>query len=143
MATVTQGRRRRVMVPVPFDPDEAWGSEAWSTPAAGTVNGMGLRAVVEPLDDGWEIVLGLAWRRDRGIAPGDRVEVVLSPEGPQREDLSPDLAAALAVEPAAAAFFDGLTSTVRRTCAGSTARSVGPSFVRSGSRWSWASWRPG
>ncbi len=59
------------------------------------------------------MVLGPAWRRDCGIAPGDRVEVVLFPEGPQREDLAPDLAAALAAEPAAAAFFDGLAQFYR------------------------------
>ena len=100
------------MVPVPFDPDEAWGAKR-EHPVAGTVNDMGVRAVVEPLGDGWGIVLGPAWRRDCGIAPGDRVEVVLLPEGPQREDLAPDFATALASEPAAAAFFDGLAQFYR------------------------------
>ena len=74
---------------------------------------MGVRAVVEPLDVGGGIVLGPAWGRDCRIAPGDRVQVLLSPEGPQPEDLAPDIAAALTAEPAAAAFLDGLAQFYR------------------------------
>ena len=72
-----------------------------------------VRAVVEPLGDGHGIVLGAAWRRDCGIAPGDEVAVVLVPEGPQRADLSPDVAAALDAEPAAGAFFDSIAQFYR------------------------------
>jgi len=95
------------MVPVPFDPDGVWGSKP-EHHVAGTVNGMGVRAVVEPLGEGLGIVLGPAWRRDCGIAPGDKVSVELSPEGLQRADLAPDVQQALAAEPNAAAFFDSL-----------------------------------
>ena len=70
---------RRVMVPVPFDPDAEWGPKPQHH-VTGTVNGRGVRAVVEPLGDGRGIVLGAAWRRDCGVEPGDRVSVVLSPE---------------------------------------------------------------
>jgi hypothetical protein len=101
------------MVPVPFDPDAAWGSKPEHR-VSGTVNGMNVRASVEGLSDGFGIVLGPAWRRDCGIAPGDVVEVVLAPEGPQRDDLAEDVRAALEAEPAAAAFFDGLAQFYRR-----------------------------
>lgn len=111
-ATVTQDRRRRVMVPVPFDPDLVWGPKPMH-PVAGTVNGMGVRAVIESLGGGWGFVLGAAWRRDCGVAPGDRGAVVLFPEGPQRDDLAPDIAEALSAEPGAAAFFDGLAQFYR------------------------------
>lgn len=110
---MTADERRRVLVPVPFDPDEAWGAKP-EHPVHGTVNGMGVRAVVEPLVGGHGILLGPAWRRDCGIAPGDEVTVVLAPEGPQRDDLAPDIAAALAAEPDAAAFFDSLAQFYRR-----------------------------
>ena len=112
-ATVVGNAKRRVLVPLPFAPDDAWGHKP-SHPVAGSVNGMGVRAVVEAIDDGWAIVLGPAWRRDCGIAPGDEVDVVLYPEGPQRDDLAEDIAAALAAEPDAAAFFDGLAQFYRR-----------------------------
>jgi hypothetical protein len=112
-AVVTKDSRRRVLVPVPFDPDEVWGTKR-EHQVHGTVNGMGVRAVIEPLGDGHGILLGPAWRRDCGIAPGDNVDVVLAPEGPQREDLAPDVAAALEAAPAAGELFDSLAQFYRR-----------------------------
>ncbi|HYZ97267.1 MAG TPA: YdeI/OmpD-associated family protein [Acidimicrobiales bacterium] len=112
-ATVTTDGRRRVLVPVPFDPDEAWGAKPEHR-VHGTVNGMGVRAVVEPLGHAHGILLGPAWRRDCGIGPGDTVDVVLAPEGPQRADLAPDVDAALEAEPEAGAFFDSLAQFYRR-----------------------------
>jgi hypothetical protein len=111
-AVVTSDERRRVLVPLPFDPDQAWGAKP-KHHVTGTVNGMGVRAVVEALADGHGILLGPAWRRGCGINPGDRVEVVLKPEGPQREGLAPDFASALEGEPAAAEFFDSLAQFYR------------------------------
>lgn len=112
-ATVIKNAKGRVLVPLPFAPDDVWGPKP-AHPVAGSVNGMRVRAVVEPIEDGWGIVLGPAWRRDCGVAPGDVVDVVLEPEGPQRDDLPADLAAALAAEPAAATFFDGLAQFYRK-----------------------------
>jgi Bacteriocin-protection, YdeI or OmpD-Associated/Domain of unknown function (DUF1905) len=109
---VVRDGRRRVLVPVPFDPDRVWGAKR-AHHVTGTVNGMGVRAVIEPLGVGYGILLGPAWRRDCGIAPGDEVSVVLLPEGPQRDDLAPDVAAALAAEPTAAPFFDSLAQFYR------------------------------
>jgi len=40
--------------------------------------------------------------------------VVLEPEGPQREQLAPDVAAALEAAPEAAAFFDSLAQFYTR-----------------------------
>ena len=111
-ATVIKNAKGRVLVPLPFAPDDAWGHKP-AHPVAGSVNGMGVRAVVEPIDGGWGIVLGPAWRRDCGIKPGDAVDVVLEPEGPQRDDLADDIAAAMAAEPDASAFFDGLAQFYR------------------------------
>lgn len=109
---VTTDARRRVLVPVPFDPDDVWGAKP-EHHVAGTVNGLGVRAVIEPLGDGGGILLGPAWRRGCGIGPGDEVDVVLAPEGPQRDDLAPDFAAALEAEPHAGAFFDSLAQFYR------------------------------
>jgi hypothetical protein len=111
-AVVTTGAKKRVMVPVPFDPDDAWGPKP-EHHVAGSVNGMGVRAVLEPLDDGLGFVLGPAWRRDCGVAVGDTVEVELHPEGPQRNDLEPDLRAALGANPVAAAFWDSIAQFYR------------------------------
>lgn len=109
---VTRGRR--VMAPLPFDPDDVWGQRPQHH-VAGTVNGRSVRAVVETLDDGWGILLGPAWRRDCGIAPGDSVMVTLAPEGPQLDDLADDLRAALGAEPAANEFWLTLAQFYRRS----------------------------
>ena len=103
----------RVVIPVPIDPDEAWGPKPVHH-VAGTVNGMDVRAEVEQIDDGWAIRMGPAWWRDRCVAAGDTVTVVLAPEGPQREDLAPDVAAALEDDPVAGAFFDSLAQFYRK-----------------------------
>jgi uncharacterized protein YdeI (YjbR/CyaY-like superfamily) len=54
------------------------------------------------------------WRRDCGLAPGDAVTVTLALEGPQQDELAEDLAAALAAEPKAAAFWDDLAQFYRK-----------------------------
>ncbi len=112
-AVVAAGANKRVVIPLPFDPDAAWGRKLVHR-VGGTVNGMRIRAVIEPFGDGLGIAVGAAWRRDCGLGPGDEVAVVLAPEGPQRDDLAPDIAAALEAEPAAGEFFDSLAQFYRR-----------------------------
>jgi Bacteriocin-protection, YdeI or OmpD-Associated/Domain of unknown function (DUF1905) len=102
-----------VYVPLAVNPDDVWGAKVEHR-VAGTVNGMGVRASIERLGDGFAIVLGSAWRRDCGLVSGDVVAVVLDAEGPQRDDLAPDVAAALAGSPRAGAFFDGLAQFYRK-----------------------------
>jgi len=63
--------------------------------------------------EGGGILLGPAWRRGCGIAPGDQIEVVLHPEGPQRDDLAPDVRAALEASPASGEFFDAFAQFYR------------------------------
>jgi len=111
-ATVTVDAKGRTHVPVPFDPDEAWGPKPRHL-VTGTVGGCGLRGSVDPTAGGHEIVLGPVWTRDSGPPSGATVEVTLLPEGPQRADLAPDLAAALEADPEAAAFFDSLAQFYR------------------------------
>ena len=111
-AVVVTGPKQRVMVPVPFNPDVAWRSRP-EHHVAGSVNGMGVRAVLEPLDEGLGFVLGPAWRRDCGVSVGDTVEVELHPEGPQRDDLAPDLRSALDADAEAAAFWDSIAQFYR------------------------------
>jgi len=112
-AVVFAGAKDRVLVPVPFDPDTVWGGKLRHH-VTGTVNGMGVRAVIEDVGGIKGFVLGAAWRRGCGIGPGDTVSVVLGPEGPQRDGLSDDVATALAASPAAGEFFDSLAQFYRK-----------------------------
>ena len=113
VSTVVSASRGRVVVPLNFDPDAVWGPKQIHR-VRGTVGGHDVRGAVEPFDGGAAIALGPAWLRDRAVALGQTVEVTLEPEGPERADLAEDLAAALAAEPAAGAFFDSLAEFYQR-----------------------------
>jgi hypothetical protein len=100
-------------VPVPFDPDEAWGAKGVHH-VNGTVNGCRVRVTIAPGDSGWAFTLNPARMRGMGIEAGSEVLVELAPEGPQRGDLAEDIAVALAATPAAGAFFDTLAQFYRK-----------------------------
>ncbi len=110
--TVRVDKQGRTHVPVPFDPDDTWGPKSRHH-ITGTVDGSGVRGVITTEGDSCVLVLGPVWTRDCRPTTGAPVEVVLEPEGPQRGDLAPDVAAALDVAPDAAAFFDSLAQFYR------------------------------
>ena len=111
--TVATAERGKLLVPVPFDPNRVWGAKQRHH-VAGTVNGARVRAVLEPVGDGFGFTLGPASPASCGIAVGDEVTVEIAPEGPQRDDLAEDVAEALAADPDAGAFFDSLAQFYRR-----------------------------
>ncbi len=111
--TVAATGRDSLLVPVPFNPDEAWGTKPRHH-IAGTVNGVRVRAVIEAVGDGFGFTLGPKSPSRAGLVAGDEVAVDIAPEGPQRDDLPEDVAEALAANPKAAAFFDSLAQFYRR-----------------------------
>lgn len=110
--TIVTGPDGRAYLPVPFDPDAAWGPKA-THHITGTVNGVRIRGPIGTFAGNRGVGIGASWLRDCTLAPGDSVHVTLAPEGPQREDLSEDIAAALAANPEAGAFFDSLATFYR------------------------------
>ena len=108
---VVVDRRGRTQVPIPFDPDQAWGLKP-RHPVTGSVDGRSMRGIIEKRENGPVIALGPAWTCDP-LRDGAEVDVVLEPEGPQRADLAPDIAAALDAAPVAAAAFDALAQFYR------------------------------
>ena len=110
---VAAGPSDRAVIVVPFNPDEVWGAKA-EHPVNGTVGGCRVRVRLSSGDIGWGFTLNPARMLDMGLAVGDEVVVELAPEGPQRADLAEDISAALAANPAAAAFFDTLAQFYRK-----------------------------
>jgi hypothetical protein len=110
---VAAAGRGKLLVPVPFDPDQVWGAKQRHH-IGGTVNGIRVRAVIEPRGDGFGFTLGRTSPAGCGVAAGDEVTVEIAPEGPQRDDLAPDVAAALAADSDAGAVFDSLAQFYRR-----------------------------
>jgi Bacteriocin-protection, YdeI or OmpD-Associated len=119
-AHVTADASGRAVIPIPFDPDEAWGAKAFH-PVGGTIQtaaglscGRRLRGRLTSDGGQWVFTLNPTWMRGTGVAVGDEVIAEFEPEGPQRADLAPDIASALEASPEAAAFFDTLAQFYRR-----------------------------
>jgi Bacteriocin-protection, YdeI or OmpD-Associated/Domain of unknown function (DUF1905) len=110
---VAAGPDGRPVIAVPFDPDQAWGAKA-EHHVGGTIGGQRVRGTISAGSSGWMLPLGPRCIRDGWVAVGDEVMVELTPEGPLRQDLAEDIAAALAANPAAAAFFDTLAQFYRK-----------------------------
>ena len=102
----------RVVIALPFDADQEWGKKQRHH-IIGSVNGHAIRGALGVQENQLCMILGDAWRRDTGVQPGDTVEVILSPEGPQAGQLPEDIEAALGQEPEARAFFESLATFYR------------------------------
>jgi hypothetical protein len=113
-ATLAASSRGGAYVRIPFDPDQVWYPKSLHR-VGGTINGMRVRAIIEPDGDSWGFTLGAAWLRDcHAVRIGDEVTVEVVPEGPQRGDLADDVAEALEANPDAGAFFDSLAQFYRK-----------------------------
>jgi hypothetical protein len=112
-AEIAAGPGDSAVITMPFDPDEAWGAKA-DHPVGGTIDGCRFRARLYPAGSGWVLTLAPKRLLGMGLAIGDAVAVEVAPEGPQRGDLADDIAAALAADPAAGAFFDTLAQFYRK-----------------------------
>jgi hypothetical protein len=112
--TVIAKSGSRIFVPIPFNPNEVWGVKQRHH-ITGTVNGHKVRGSLGSDGKQYFLPLGAAWRRDCGINAGDKVDVILAPEGPQSESLSADVSDALDAEPQAKAFFESLATFYRNT----------------------------
>jgi hypothetical protein len=112
--TVAAKLGARIFLPIPFNPNDVWGMKQRHH-ITGTVNGYSVRGPLDSDGDQYFLPLGAAWRRDCGIEAGTKVDVVLSPEGPQSESLSPDIISTLDADPNAKAFFESLATFYRNT----------------------------
>lgn len=112
--TVIAKTETRTFIALPFNPNEVWGVKRRHY-ITDSVNGYGVRGSLGSDGTQYFLPLGAAWRRDCGLEAGARVEVVLSPEGPQSESLSLDVASALNAEPQAMVFFESLATFYRNT----------------------------
>jgi hypothetical protein len=116
-AVVVEGRPRGgISVRLPFDPVDAWGDrDAYYV--CGTLGAQSYRGRLDGEPGSWRLDLGPSWCRAPGFGPGDEVELVMAPEGPQSFSMGDDIAAAFAAEPAAARSFDSMASFYRNNAA--------------------------
>ena len=102
-----------VSIPFPFEPAEVWGPRD-RYHLTGTIEGVKTRPTLVHRDGAWLIELGQKSGCAALLTDGQSVAVELSPEGPQADQLAPDVADALAARPAAQAAFDGLATFYRK-----------------------------
>ncbi len=100
-------------VELPFAPHDAWGARPRYA-VTGTINAIPVRGTLGASGQDYFLRLGAAWLRDGGVAPGDKVSVVLALEGPQEDTIAADIARALSENRKAKAFFDGLPTFYRK-----------------------------
>ncbi len=103
----------RVTIPFPFEPAETWGARD-RYHLTGTIGGIKVRPVRVRRDGRWLIELGPTSPSAAPLTDGQMVTVELWPEGPQAEQMAPDIAEALAARPRAQAAFDGLATFYRK-----------------------------
>lgn len=112
--TIELGGKTATGFQVPAEVVEGFG--AGKKPAVRvTVNDHTYRSTVAPRGGSYLVPLSAENREAAGVAAGDEVDVDLELDTAPRELAVPtDLAEALAREPAARAFFDGLSYSQRR-----------------------------
>ncbi|MBB6053636.1 YdeI/OmpD-associated family protein [Armatimonas rosea] len=108
-------RGKSVALPIPFDPDDTWGQKERHD-VAGTVDGHTIRGVLKADRDGVVLPLGPTWLKDAGLVVSEatEVEVELSPEGPQLDNLAADFREALLANPEACAYFQAIPTFHRK-----------------------------
>ncbi len=109
--TVTAAGGRGVIA-LPFDPEKVWGPRGRYV-VTGTIGGCPWRGTLEPLGDGFAVGVDGVPTENRPDV-GATVEVVLAAEDPQADNVAADIASALAADPDALAFFEGLAGYYRR-----------------------------
>ena len=102
-----------IAISLPFDPSAAWGDRD-RYDVTGTINGQKVRGKLLPRAGGHALELGPAWCRAETVTAGAAVVVLLAREDPQVGTMAPDIAAALAAEPAARRFFESLPTFYRK-----------------------------
>jgi bacteriocin resistance YdeI/OmpD-like protein/uncharacterized protein DUF1905 len=115
---IFQGRANRttsggVTILFPFDPAEAWGPRD-RYHITGTIGGIRVRTTLVYRAGSWHIDLGPKSGSAAPLTDGETVDVEVWPEGPQSEQLAPDIAEALAARPRAQSAFDGLATFYRK-----------------------------
>ena len=112
-ATVEPRSTGGIAIRLPFEPDTVWGDKDRHH-VAGTIEGIPVRGSLVRHDEAPYLELGPAWCRPGAVSAGDRVAVRLEPEGPQLDDLGPELRAALEADPAARRAFESLATFYRK-----------------------------
>lgn len=112
---VEAGERGRVFITIPFAPQDKWGKKSRHF-VKGTVNATAFSGSLGTRGGIHFFPINKELQETAAIGPGDTVTVVIEPqEAASSSELPEDLDKALAKEPAARKFLDGLSAFYRNT----------------------------
>ena len=112
--TILAGDRGRVFINLPFDPAAVWGKQKRHY-VKGTINDFPFASSLGVSDGQYFMPLAKEFRDQAGLFTGDIITVDMELDTAQIEPVPDDLAVALADEPEAKTFFDGLSPFYRNT----------------------------
>ena len=113
-ATIVQTGKTACGIQVPGVVVEALGGSKRPAVVV-TLDGYTYRSTVAPMGGEWWVGVNSDHRAASGLKAGDEVQVILELDTAPRElEVPPELAAALDEDPAARAFFDGLSYSNKR-----------------------------
>ena len=110
--TIIKKSGGRTLIEIPFNPNDVWGEKSRHY-ISGAINGCRVRGALGLDGSHYFLSLGAVWCHDNGLDAGAKVDVTLSPEGPQAENMSADIAKALESHPQAQTFFESLATFYR------------------------------
>jgi hypothetical protein len=102
-----------VAIPLDFDPAAVWGPRD-RYHVTGTIDGERFRTALAERGGAWRIALGPRSGAASRLSDGDWVEVTIELEGPQPDELAPDIVTALNARPRARAAFESLATFYRK-----------------------------
>lgn len=106
---IESGERGRVFIVFPFDPVQVWGKKARHY-VKGTLNGTSFQGSLGVRDGKHFMPVNKDLQKSAGVAPGDKVKVVVEADEAQQNALPEDFEKALKAAPDAHKFFGGLTA---------------------------------
>ncbi|HET9780873.1 MAG TPA: YdeI/OmpD-associated family protein [Candidatus Dormibacteraeota bacterium] len=100
-------------IPIPFNPAEIWGHRD-RYHVTGTIEEVRFRTTLVHKNGNWQMELAMKSRSSSGLHDGQVVRVEMWPEGPQLDELAPDIGQALAARPKAQSAFEALAQFYRK-----------------------------
>ena len=116
--------RGRVYIEIPFSPAEVWGKEPRYY-VSGRLNNTAFHGSLGTSDGMYFMPVNKALQGKANLRVGDKVTVTIKRAKQQVEEIPDELAGALAANPAAKTFFEGLSAFQRNTYIGWVAEAKG------------------
>jgi hypothetical protein len=122
--TLKLSERGRVYIDIPFSPNDVWGKQPRHY-VSGRLNDTAFHGSLASNDGVFYMPVNKALQGKANLNVGDTVKVTMKRAKPQVAEIPDELAGALAANPVARTFFEGLSAFQRNTYIGWVAEAKG------------------